>query len=336
MRACGLQAQELNEQAEYEASDDIVAKPANHWMINDLVLFVDSEDVPRIPKQLFDEVTQIRVDGVPGPVYLGHLEALRQLFRIVLFIGFVFIIVLSFGAVYKVSSTNQTAAVVVGGFLPMILRMFLAPPPPNVEMGTVSFKSKMDEVIKNFSQYWPIHDMPFELIPGDEEAAEGNEEASASGEGNHPAGLDGCPNNNSVYVEGNGTARIVCGAGLYQGRIQEFCFRGNISSSLLSPSLPSPCGWLGSRVVSVLDSGAEGPGFKSQSRRCRVTVLANCSHPLCLCGFVAIESSTVHISLVGSSSDAAFRCQYCSNCLCVGLRVFTFYESKYMTDRLID
>jgi len=28
-----------------------------------------------------------------------------------------------------------------------------------------------------------------------------------------------------------------------------------------------------SRVVSVLDSGAEGPGFKSQPRRCRVTVL---------------------------------------------------------------
>jgi len=30
--------------------------------------------------------------------------------------------------------------------------------------------------------------------------------------------------------------------------------------------------WLGSRVVSVLDSGAEEPGFKSQPRRCRVTV----------------------------------------------------------------
>ena len=36
-------------------------------------------------------------------------------------------------------------------------------------------------------------------------------------------------------------------------------------------ALPKKChGWLGSRVVSVLDSGAEGPGFKSQSRRCRV------------------------------------------------------------------
>jgi len=32
-------------------------------------------------------------------------------------------------------------------------------------------------------------------------------------------------------------------------------------------------GWLDRRVVSVLDSGAEGPGFKSQPRRCRVTVL---------------------------------------------------------------
>ena len=30
--------------------------------------------------------------------------------------------------------------------------------------------------------------------------------------------------------------------------------------------------WLGSRVVSVLDSGAEGPGFKLQPRRCRVSL----------------------------------------------------------------
>ena len=38
-------------------------------------------------------------------------------------------------------------------------------------------------------------------------------------------------------------------------------------------------GWLGSRVVRVLDSGAEGPGFKSQSRRCRVTVLGKLFTP---------------------------------------------------------
>jgi len=40
--------------------------------------------------------------------------------------------------------------------------------------------------------------------------------------------------------------------------------------------------WLGGRVVSVLDSGAEGPGFKSQPRRCRVTVLGKLFTPIVL------------------------------------------------------
>ena len=39
-------------------------------------------------------------------------------------------------------------------------------------------------------------------------------------------------------------------------------------------------GWLGSRVVSVLDSGAERPGFKSQPRRCRVTLLGKLFTPV--------------------------------------------------------
>jgi len=38
--------------------------------------------------------------------------------------------------------------------------------------------------------------------------------------------------------------------------------------------------WLVSRVVSVLDSGAEGHGFKSQPRRCRVTVLGKLFTPI--------------------------------------------------------
>jgi len=39
-------------------------------------------------------------------------------------------------------------------------------------------------------------------------------------------------------------------------------------------------GWLGSRVVSVLDSGAQGPEFKSQPRRCRVTGLGKLFTPI--------------------------------------------------------
>jgi len=53
-------------------------------------------------------------------------------------------------------------------------------------------------------------------------------------------------------------------------------------SSTLTTLLPNhPIkGWLGSRVVSMLDSGTEGPGFKSQSRRCRITVLGKLFTPI--------------------------------------------------------
>jgi len=38
--------------------------------------------------------------------------------------------------------------------------------------------------------------------------------------------------------------------------------------------------WLGSRVVRVLESGAEVPGFKSQPRRYQVTVLGKLFTPI--------------------------------------------------------
>jgi len=47
-------------------------------------------------------------------------------------------------------------------------------------------------------------------------------------------------------------------------------------------ALPCECviGWLGSRVISVLDSGAEGPRFKSQLQCCLVTVLGKVFTPI--------------------------------------------------------
>ena len=52
------------------------------------------------------------------------------------------------------------------------------------------------------------------------------------------------------------------------------------TSRLITPPRPFRNGWLGSRVVSVLTSGAEGPGFKSQPRRCRITVLGKLFTPI--------------------------------------------------------
>ena len=51
-------------------------------------------------------------------------------------------------------------------------------------------------------------------------------------------------------------------------------------SSYSSQLTPALSWWLGSWVVSVLDSDAEGPRFKSQSRCCRVTVLGKLFTPI--------------------------------------------------------
>ena len=52
------------------------------------------------------------------------------------------------------------------------------------------------------------------------------------------------------------------------------------SLKVIYAGLSSAAGRLVSRVVSVLDSGAEGPGSKSQPRRCRVTVLGKLFTPI--------------------------------------------------------
>ena len=73
-------------------------------------------------------------------------------------------------------------------------------------------------------------------------------------------------------------------AGSSRGRNEDYR-RPGLTRQVRSTYLLSyiiPLGWLGSRVVSVLDSGAEGPGFKSQPRRCRVTALGKLFTPIVL------------------------------------------------------
>jgi len=54
----------------------------------------------------------------------------------------------------------------------------------------------------------------------------------------------------------------------------------NTSTPLALLQLQLQLGGLGSRVVSMMDSGADGPGFKSQPRRCPVTVLGKLFKPI--------------------------------------------------------
>ena len=160
-----FKSEEQSEQGAHENPDDIAEQPPRHWLINDLVLFVDNEDAFRIPRRLFKQVCEIRVAGVPGPIYEGVIEAIKHFLKMLVFVVFVFLVVLCFGDVYELSSTTQMMAVLATGFLPIILEQFMEPHKPDIEVNSLSFKSKLDEVIKNFWQLWPIHDFSFTVMP---------------------------------------------------------------------------------------------------------------------------------------------------------------------------
>ncbi len=151
-----------------------------HWKLNGLVLFVDRKDVPRIPKQLFHEICDIEAPGCPGPVYLGLLDATKQFLYMILFLIFVIIVVMSFGDVYKVSSSNQMLMTLAGGFVPFILRFVLQPKKGTINLSSYSFEGKVHQIIRDYMQCWPVFNMTFNVIQDAE--AEEEEERKAKEE----------------------------------------------------------------------------------------------------------------------------------------------------------
>ena len=176
----GFKSQENSDQADHETEDNLTGDVPKHWTINDLTLFVDNNDIPRIPRKLFEEVCDIEVPGSPGPVYRSLLVATGQFCFIIVFLIFVFLIVLAFGEVYKISPTNQVIATMAGGFVPFIFRRLLKPAEPDIELNSVSFKSKLEEIVVNFWQVWPMHDFKFDIEEKPESLDDGSENDDAA------------------------------------------------------------------------------------------------------------------------------------------------------------
>ncbi|XP_013388238.1 uncharacterized protein LOC106157206 [Lingula anatina] len=132
----------------------------NHYHVNNLCLLMDSNDTARIPIDLFYRMCEIDISHSPGPIERRVWGALGYLFLITLFIGFVFIVVGTFGNLYNISTTNQTLASLAGGALPFFLRSFCKPPKLDGSYKTaISFRRRFDETIATYSQSWPIADL---------------------------------------------------------------------------------------------------------------------------------------------------------------------------------
>lgn len=58
----------------------------------------------------------------------------------------------------------------------------MQPEKPEIEIGTVSFKNQMDEIIKNFVQYWPIYDLPMSVYTEEDERKDREKKEAAAAE----------------------------------------------------------------------------------------------------------------------------------------------------------
>ncbi|OWF48967.1 uncharacterized protein LOC110452456 [Mizuhopecten yessoensis] len=155
------------------------------WRIGHLLLFLDSYDTPRIPLRLFKKLCEVRIHGAPGPVYINLLRATGKFLIIVVFLFFVMIVVMAFGNVHQISSTNQTLATLAGGFVPMLLKNVLPRKSVKLNLKTLSFKGQIDEIISEFKQNWPLYDLIFENdVPSEADGSEMRSETNSIDEGN--------------------------------------------------------------------------------------------------------------------------------------------------------
>ena len=146
-----------------------------HWRVTDLALFVDQKDVPRMPVALFDRICKIEAPGCPGPVSCSLLQATVQLGYMLAFLAFVFAVVVTFGSAYSVSATNQLLVTLAGGFLPFVVRFVLTARQVALDLNSYTFEGRIHNMIREFSQAWPVYDLAFERDVGPDvqpEAAE--------------------------------------------------------------------------------------------------------------------------------------------------------------------
>lgn len=149
------------------------------WKLGQLLVFLDCFDTPRVPLRLFQKLCEVRVHGAPGPVYINLLAATGKFMIIVVFLMFVMIVVMAFGNVYAMSSTNTTLATLAGGFVPMLLKNVLSSKGAKLSLKTVSFKGQIDEIIGEYKQYWPVLDL---IVERDDPKVEEEDEGVDGGD----------------------------------------------------------------------------------------------------------------------------------------------------------
>ena len=134
------------------------------WDAKRLLLFLDTDDIPYIPKDFLFKASKLGHVGCPGPVYMLYLKALVELIWITLFLGFVMLVILAFGEANNISGANQTLAALASGFLPFVFRKFLVKSHsgPALDKSNITWQTTLSEAIQTYTKRWTFTD--FEIM----------------------------------------------------------------------------------------------------------------------------------------------------------------------------
>ncbi|OWF54686.1 hypothetical protein KP79_PYT04408 [Mizuhopecten yessoensis] len=131
------------------------------WKIKRLVMFLDKKDTPYITQKFFFDTSKMPCSGSPGPLLNNLCGAISGFLVIIVFLLFVMLVVITFGDMYEVNSSNQTLATLAGGFLPWVFRnvLFKSAADLTVDTDNLHFQGCFANVIERYVQTWPFADI---------------------------------------------------------------------------------------------------------------------------------------------------------------------------------
>lgn len=135
-----------------------------HWNINSLVLFVDMDDVSRIPSDLFWQICKLKMPGSPGPLHRATLKAVGRIVCSLMFLLLLTIVVILFGKMYEVTNPIQMFVLFVCGGLPLIVYLAMnygCRCHVTKKINEYSLRGKVQRLILNYSRSWPVYDLSF-------------------------------------------------------------------------------------------------------------------------------------------------------------------------------
>ncbi len=131
-----------------------------YWHVNNLVLFIGKQDVPRIPTKLFWKIcNELNAPGCPGPLRHGMRKGFKQLLYMLVFLFVVLAILNMIVEVIISSDSGQFLVTMVGGIVPYMLSEVLVPKESEVDLSSYSLQGKIEEILLDYHQKWPAYDI---------------------------------------------------------------------------------------------------------------------------------------------------------------------------------